>query len=637
MAFLIELFTLRRREERYTKPIMSESNPQNGRFYYRWEWQLQAKPEAFWPFFADTNRLNRDTGIFPVDELPLLEGEAGNGRRRLKFRLPLPIVWVEEPFEWVAPYRYSVLRHYENGPLRSLQILVTITSGAEGGSTLVYQAWAEPRNLIGRLALPVALGFVAPRRFTRAVRIYDAVAAIEAAPLLLQRPYRLVPGAEGRMLAMADQLIAQGADRLLLDRLLTEIKQADDLVLAHLRPYALADQWGVPRRTVLELALMATRVGLLDFQWELLCPLCRGASDRVHNHLSEMSTSAHCPTCHIDFKADSVHAIELTFAPNPSIRPVERTEFCVAGPQQTPHVAIQQLLSPGEKRTVTPQLALGRYRARTMALSGSQPFRVAAQGTNQTTIQISGVGWRSEVETLTAKPTLELDNQTGEAQLFILEELAWSDQAITAAEVITLQRFRDLFAQEALQPGEQFSVGSLTVLFTDLRDSTRLYREIGDAPAFGLVRNHFDVLREAIDAEEGAIVKTIGDAVMAVFRRPVSAIRAMVRSQEILANPVNGERPLQLKAAIHAGPSIAVTLNERLDYFGTNINIAARLEKFSEGNDLIISDFVYCDPEVQEFIKNPNAPMQATSFETQLKGFDDECFSLWRISPANPK
>ncbi len=226
-------------------------------------------------------------------------------------------------------------------------------------------------------------------------------------------------------------------------------------------------------------------------------------------------------------------------------------------------------------------------------------------------------------------------NDTLDEQLFILEEMAWSDQAITAAEVLTLQRFRDLFGQERLQPGEQFSVGSLTVLFTDLRDSTRLYREIGDAPAFGLVRNHFDVLRDTIAAEDGAIVKTIGDAVMAVFRRPVSALRAMMRAQHILANPLGGERPLQLKAAVHAGHSIAVTLNERLDYFGTNINIAARLEKFSQGNDMIISHFVYCDPEVQELLHETKSPLQAMPFEAQLKGFDDEWFNLWRISPAD--
>lgn len=614
---------------------MNETRLKDGRFYYRWEWQLKSEPEAFWPFFSDTNRLNRDTGVFAVDELPPRAGEGRNGRRRLKFRLPLPIIWQEDPFEWVAPYVYGVLRHYENGPLRTMRVLATITPRPEGGATLVYETWVEPRNIIGRLAAPIALGLIAPRRFSKAVKRYDAVAAIAAPPALLQRPYRLVPGAEGRMTTMADQLLAQGVQKPLLARLLQEIKQADDLVLSHLRPYALADQWGVPRRDVLELSLRATRVGLLDFQWELLCPMCRGASERVHNHLSEMATNVHCATCNIDFKADTEHSIELTFAPNPSIRPVERVEFCVAGPQQTPHVVVQLLLSPGAERTVMPQLKLGRYRARTMLLAGNQHFRVAEQGSAQAAIIIAEAGWESGELTLDNQATLQLHNQTEEEQLFILEEMAWSDQAITAAEVITLQQFRDLFSQETLLPGEQFAVGSLTVLFTDLRDSTRLYREIGDAPAFGLVRNHFDVLREAIAAEEGAIVKTIGDAVMAVFRRPVSALRAMALSQQILANPPDGERPLQLKAAIHAGHSIAVTLNERLDYFGTNINIAARLEKFSQGDDMIISDFVYCDPEVQEFINDAASPMTASSFETTLKGFDDECFNLWRIAPAD--
>ena len=295
---------------------------------------------------------------------------------------------------------------------------------------------------------------------------------------------------------------------------------------------------------------------------------------------------------------------------------------------------MQQLLPPGEKRTLRPKLGLGRYRLRTMGLPGSQQLLVAERGEDILTVNLHVDGWIADVVTGQVGMALELHNQTDAPQLFVLEEMAWSDQAITAAEVISLQCFRDLFTQEALQPGEQFSVGSLTVLFTDLRDSTRLYREIGDAPAFGLVRNHFDVLHDVIAEEEGAIVKTIGDAVMAVFRRPVSAVRAMVKSQAILSNPANGERPLQLKAAIHAGHSIAVTLNERLDYFGTNINIAARLEKFSQGNDLILSDFAFCDPEVQAYVNDAAAPLAASPFEAQLKGFDDERFALWRIFPA---
>ena len=136
-------------------------------------------------------------------------------------------------------------------------------------------------------------------------------------------------------------------------------------------------------------------------------------------------------------------------------------------------------------------------------------------------------------------------------------------------------------------------MGSLTILFTDLLSSTHLYREIGDAPAFGLVMEHYDVLRTAIAEEEGAIVKTIGDAIMAVFQRPIGALRAMIHAQAALASPANVRRPLGLKVGIHHGPCIAVTLNERLDYFGTTINTASRFVEMSAGDDLIISDVVF--------------------------------------------
>src|SRR4029079_4399664 len=170
---------------------------------------------------------------------------------------------------------------------------------------------------------------------------------------------------------------------------------------------------------------------------------------------------------------------------------------------------------------------------------------------------------------LAPSSTVELQNATDSEQLLILERIAWGDQAATAAEVTALQVFRDLFSNEALRAGEQISVGTLTVLFTDLRQSTRLYREIGDATAFGRVMNHFDVLKKFIADRDGAIVKTIGDAVMAVFRNPVNAVLAMLEAQAALADPTTGTMPLLLKAGLHTGPCIAVTLNDRLDYFGS--------------------------------------------------------------------
>jgi class 3 adenylate cyclase len=195
-----------------------------------------------------------------------------------------------------------------------------------------------------------------------------------------------------------------------------------------------------------------------------------------------------------------------------------------------------------------------------------------------------------------------------------------------------LQIFRDLFASEALRPGEKISVGTLTVLFTDLRHSTQLYREIGDATAFGLVMNHFDVLKKAIAEEDGALVKTIGDAVMAVFRDPPAALRAMLRAQQMLAAPPDGGSPLTLKAGIHTGPCIAVTLNDRLDYFGSTVNLAARLEGLSTGDDVIISRALYDDPEVRALVDS--GEIQANAFDVELKGFEKERFELWRVTPC---
>src|SRR4029453_1707439 len=229
------------------------------------------------------------------------------------------------------------------------------------------------------------------------------------------------------------------------------------------------------------------------------------------------------------------------------------------------------------------------------------------------------------------RPELQLVNDTAAEQLMILERTAWSDQATTAAEVTALQMFRDLFSSEALRPGEQISVGTLTVLFTDLKNSTRMYREIGDATAFGRVMNHFDILRNTITQYEGAIVKTIGDAVMAVFRRPVAALIAINEAQRTLANPADGGMALLLKAGIHTGPCIAVTLNDRLDYFGSTVNLASRLEGLSTGAEVIVSGPVATAPDVRAWLATEADTLSIERFETTLKGFDTERFTVCRI------
>ena len=606
-------------------------------FHYRWQYDLESSPDQIWPLVSDTNRFNRDTGVPSVEILPDQRG-LGNARRRLQLSvLGIPVEWEEQPFEWVRPHRFGVIRRYAKGPMKELRVRVDLTpqsiTNTDGdkaiGTKLTYEVWAEPANFIGQIAIPLQIGIISARNFARTIREYDRLARHGRTATSETKNIQFASGGRDRLLALSEKLVALGNDQELVALLVDHVENADEFAAARMRPYELARLWQQPRRRVLETCLCATRAGILDLQWNLMCPLCRGGS--AMTSLTEVDPAVHCPGCNIDFNVNFEQSVELTFRPNASIRKVEAELFCVGGPQVMPHVAAQQLLAPGDTREVDVDLEAGRYRVRTMSIPGWQHLIVSEVPSPPQTIRATSQGWSNDELPVDKHARLRFENETKDEQLFILERTAWNDEAATASEVTALQVFRDLFATEALRPGEQISVGTLTVLFTDLKNSTRMYREIGDATAFGCVMNHFDILKQVIAEHDGALVKTIGDAVMAVFRQPSAALRAMLHAQQQLANP-DGAQPLTLKAGVHVGPCIAVTLNERLDYFGSTVNLAARLEGQSTGEDIVISSDVYDDPEVRSFLADSGNGLVARRFEIPLKGFDEEKFALWRVA-----
>jgi class 3 adenylate cyclase len=552
---------------------------------FHWRHELDASPDALWPLVADTDRFNRDTGVPPVEVL----GTEANARRRLRLkRLGVPIEWEEEPFEWVRPERFGVVRRYPRGPLVEMRVQARLEERAGGGTRLDYEVRVRPRNPVGFLAAAVQIGLLSRLRFARVFRDYDHRTVTSAST----PPARLAPGGAERLRLGAERLRGQGLDPRLVDSLVDVLERGDE----RLRPYELAAAWGAGRRESLELLLHATRAGLTELRWELLCPSCRGAAATAAT-LRELDAGVHCDTCGIDFRTELDRSVEVTFAPSPSVRPVETREFCVGGPQLSPHVVAQQLLGPAEERRLTVLLGPGTYRVRALGeTSGGEAFEASG-------------------ETVVA-----LANPTDGERLLRLERTEWRDRAATAAEVTALQAFRDLFSTEVLRPGEPVSVGTLTVLFTDLRDSTRYYREVGDAPAFGSVMQHLDVLREAVASEGGAVVKAMGDAIMAVFTRPAAGLRAGLAAQRAVAG-----RPLELKVGMHTGPCIAITQNGALDYFGSTVNLAARLVSLSTGADVVVSGDVLADPEVAEL------ELRRERVEADLKGFDTT-LDLWRVS-----
>lgn len=598
-------------------------------YNYLWEFDTQAPPEALWTRMADTNRFNRDTGI-PALQPRMIEQRGAD--RHLGFTFfGIPIEWDEEPFEWVRPHRFAVVRRYRGGPLAQSEIRVELQPRADGGTHLLYTARVTPRNVLGLLAVPVQIGILTRNGIARAVRQYDAELQHGVDAMPLRNASAFAPGGRARWETARQALLAQGFDNALLERLGHIIAYGDEIALARMRPYALADEWHTPRRAVLELFLHATRAGVLDLEWDLLCPLCRGASNRAPE-LNQVHKDVHCDSCNIDYEVNFERSVELTFHPNPGVRAVDTRVYCLGGPQVTPHIYAQHHLPPRSEALIALPLEEGRYRLRTPKKRGGKYLFAESQGAPEVTLRVDDAEWSPDEPRAHLNPHLILQNATADDQLFILERWAWSDQAVTAAEVTALQTFRDLFSREALRQGEQFSVGNLTLVFTDLKRSTELYRQIGDAPAFGRVLNHFDIVRAAVTEHEGAVVKTMGDAVMAVFRRPANALRAMQAAQRALDNPANDALPLALKVGIHSGTCIAVNLNDRLDYFGTTVNLAARLAGLAEGNDILVSDAAYQDPEVQRWLTTQDG-LRVQSVEAQLKGYD-EPFRLWRLQPG---
>jgi class 3 adenylate cyclase len=605
-------------------------------FHYRRQWALQASPAAIWPFIANSHRLNYDWGnseLIPV----LPKGQRlANGYHQVRASI---VEFVEEPFQWVEPYYHRSFRRFRRGQFfDTWRSATTVEPLPAGGSLVTYEMLVTPGNLLGWLMAPLMLRYIFYRGIGRSLPRYEHVASSPQPSLfnLSAGPVTFAPGGRERLAAWRPSLLAQSPQPALAEQLLHFLETADEMNVTRFRPYALADLWSQPRRAVLELCLLATRLGLLEFSWELLCPLCRGAQEH-YTSLGQLPAQVHCDTCNIDFTANLDRSVELLFNPNPAIRPSLPGRFCVGSPQVTPHIVMQQLLRPGERRQVEQvPLAPGRYRLRLLERPGYQAIEVMAGGHSALAISASEKPWPDNEVALATQTAFYLTNETAEEQLFILERAAWSDQAATAAEVTALQLFRDLFAREVLRSSERVSVGSITVLFTNLRETTRLYRSAGDINAYGQVVRHFEVVRQAIAAEGGTVVKAIGDSVMAVFTRPVAALQAMHNARQQLANPADGSPPLFLRGGVHYGPCIAVNLNDRLDYFGSTVNLASRLEGLSSNVEasLVFSAAVRHDPEVAAWLEQQAHTIRAEPFEATIRGFEEEAMALWQLYPC---
>jgi len=585
-----------------------------------WQWQFAAAPEFLWPLVADTARFNEAAGLprYAVADTVLADGTVRRTGHARRFGIALS--WEEGVPQWIAGRRFAHHRRFLAGPIRELATEIELDPDDGGGSRVSYRLRIEAQGwmaaMLARLGFLNRFGHTLDRLFRQA-----ASAAESHQPRGFDLPPPDIPAAvRERVISHARLLAEQGYAAT--EPLAAHLLSAAETDLERMRPRALARQWRVEPRAVIETCLAAARDGLLALRWDLLCPRCRGAKLTVTS-LDRLPQGAHCPSCNIRYGRDFAQNVEVTFEPAADIRTLGLGTYCLASPLASGHVKVQHTLPPGGSAILAADLPDGDYRARTVEPGGSTDFRVE----HGILPEIELGGGDPILSPKVERGRLGVHNASGSERTLVIEDRSWASDALTAHEVTTLQAFRDLFADSVLRPGDQVEIRRIALLFTDIKGSSDLYNRVGDARAYGWVREHYAVLTRAIRHHDGAVVKTIGDAIMAVFNSPADALAAAVAIREDIAafnRRVGAELgstdgAIIVKIGLHCGACIAVTLNDRLDYFGATVNLAARLQGESRGGDIVLSESMASEAGVADLLA-AFAPGTETA---RVKGFSE--------------
>jgi adenylate cyclase len=545
-----------------------------------------------WRLLADTDHLNRAIGL-PSVEFSALPDPLIRRARARAFGV-IPVRWQELPFDWIRERRYAVRREFEGGPVAAIVAGIELLP-AEPGVTVRSYAECTPANVSGRLVWGLAR-----RSVTGLLDFCDyylqrkEAGRTDPVPVPKARPAVNRALLDQRLGQLASAAVRPEVVGLLRERIL----EGSDDQLTRIRPFALADLWGADRLQVLRLFLHATSAGLFQLRWELMCPTCRVPKAETGS-LAQLPVQFHCDTCGISYDADLDQRVELRFSVHPGIREADDLVYCIGGPLRMPHTLAQQYIRPHEDRRIDLALA-GPVQLRTVRAAHRLLLTPAAaqSRTRDITITYSGGRWvgphsltRDGSLTVPAGSHLVLRNQTSGPILAAIDDVAWTSEATSAAQVTALQEFRDLFSSEVLAPRQQLAVSHIALLFSDLKGSTQLYEGIGDAAAYSRVNRHFDFIRQAVGRSGGTVIKTMGDGVMCAFYRLDDALSTAIQLQGQVGawcREQGIDPPLALKVGVHHGPAIAMTANDHLDYFGRTVNLAARVADQCRGGDVVI-------------------------------------------------
>jgi len=453
-------------------------------------------------------------------------------------------------------------------------------------------------------------------------------------------------------------ILRQSADAKAVSAIECLVREAHDRDLCRVNVLAFASRYGVNEEQAVGAFLHAARLGLFDMSWNVLCPGCGGVLDAAASLKTVNRAEYACALCAAGYEPTLDEMVEVTFTVSPRVRRIAahspdqlpaseymRQIFWSSGidvpddafARMIDEVTLEMVeLPPGEKAMLSLTLPAEFIIVFEPVTHCAQFIDVKGEPTRERqALTIVYSKTHAPNETLTMQPgplRLTLENRSDirvvpgvyVAGQTMHDMLGQRRPFLTAKRLLTNQTFREIYRTSTLDVDQRLKITSLTFLFTDLKGSTDLYERVGDLVAFDIVKEHFKILHEIIAAESGAVVKTIGDAVMATFATPDRAIAAALRIRAAMGdlNQRRHNEDMLLKIGIHEGPCLAVTLNDRQDYFGQTVNIASRVQALAVSHSILATGSVVDHPQSTELLQTDG--IKPTSRRLPLRGIADE-------------
>jgi class 3 adenylate cyclase len=441
------------------------------------------------------------------------------------------------------------------------------------------------------------------------------------------------------------------------------VADAPDRALSRINLPDFAARQRLDEERVIAAFLHAARLGIFELSWNVLCPGCGGVLDASASLKTVSRDEYMCALCAEGYAPTLDDMVEVTFTVSQRVRRIAahdpnslpffeymRQIFWASGvdlPDDLERIGEEITLDTlelpaGEKAQLSLQLPAAFLIVFEPVTHAAHFLDVKGEPTRERqNLAMVFNDLKAPTGTTEMRPgplRLSLENRTERRVLPAIwlagdalhQLLARRRPFLTAKRLLTNQIFRDIYRTDTLDLDQRLKITSLTFLFTDLKGSTELYDRVGDLVAFDLVRAHFRVVNEIVAAEAGAVVKTIGDAVMATFPTPDRAVAAALRMREAMRtlNAENGREDLLLKIGIHEGPCLAVVLNDRQDFFGQTVNIASRVQGLAQSRAIFATGSVVDHPGSADLLSASG--LVPVPQQRHLRGIPEE-FAVYEI------